>query len=95
MIITTESLSNMSEMVKLSFTKEEETKLIIDLNQVVKYIEAMNEMDTENEEPLAYIHSQEINFREDVVSDNEDKNELHTKAPEEINGYYEVPRILE
>lgn len=95
MIITTEDFNNMSEMVKLRFIKEDETKLIKDLNQLVKFIEIMNEMDTDKEEPLAYIHSQKNNFREDVVADIEAIKGLHANAPEDINGYYVVPRIID
>lgn len=50
MRITKEVFLNMSDMIKVSFTEEEEIKLTKDLNQMIEFIETMNEFDTNNEE---------------------------------------------
>lgn len=96
MKISKERFQNISDVVKLSYTEKEEKKLTKDLNQLIEFIDTMNEMNTDNEEPQAYIHSQKNIYREDLPSDMiSEVEELHANAPESIDGYYVVPRILE
>ncbi len=95
MRITKERFNKIAEIVKLSYTEEEEVKLHKDLNQLVKFIETMNEMDTDGVEPMAYIHSLKNVYREDIATDISTEQELHSNAPDNIDGYYVVPRILE
>jgi aspartyl-tRNA(Asn)/glutamyl-tRNA(Gln) amidotransferase subunit C len=94
MRITKESLRNVSNTVKLSLTAEEELRLIKDLNQLIDFIETMNELDTDNEEPMTYIHSNKNVYRDDVVTNSNAGQELHSNAPESTDGYYVVPRIM-
>lgn len=95
MKITNEIFHNISDMVKLSYTEEEEIRLIKDLNQLVEFIDPMNEQNTDNEEPMSYIHSVNNIYREDIEDDINIAKELHANAPNIKNGYYVVPRIQE
>lgn len=95
MKITKERFNNLADMVMLSLTEEEEMKLNKDLNQMIEFIETMNEMDTDGVEPMTYIHSLKNVYREDIRTDFGTKGALHANAPEAMDGYYVVPRILE
>ena len=53
MRINNKMLHDISDMVKISCTDEEESRLIKDLNQLVEFIDTMDKMVTDNEEPLA------------------------------------------
>jgi aspartyl-tRNA(Asn)/glutamyl-tRNA(Gln) amidotransferase subunit C len=85
MKITREKFSYLSDLVKLNFTQTEEIKLNKDLNQLLEFIDTMNEVSTDDVEPLAYAHQLKNVFREDLA----------TNVPESNNGCYVVPRILE
>lgn len=95
MKINKEKFSYLSDLVKLNFTVSEETKLTNDLNQLLEFLETMNELDTDNVEPMTYIHSLENIYREDVASDIGTGQELLANAPENGNGCYIVPRIMD
>ncbi|NLO10505.1 MAG: Asp-tRNA(Asn)/Glu-tRNA(Gln) amidotransferase subunit GatC [Clostridiales bacterium] len=95
MKITKERFNNIADMVKLSLIKEEETKLNKDLNQLLDFIETMNEIDTDDVVPMDYVHSLRNVYREDIATDLSTKEEEHANAPDFMDGYYVVPRILE
>ena len=54
----------------------------------------MNEQDSENVEPMAYIHSIKNVYRDDEVTDSISGQKLHENAPEISDDYYVVPRII-
>lgn len=95
MNINNEIFSNISDMVKLSFTEEEENRLIKDLNQSVDFIDSMNNINTDKVEAMTHIHSDSNIYRDDLTDKFEEDIELHANALDSNNGYYVVPRILD
>lgn len=95
MKISKEVFHYISDMVKLSYTEEEENRLIMDLNQLVDFIDSMNDQNTDSDEPMTFIHSVNNIYREDIEKDINIEKELHTNAPEIQSDYYVVPRIQE
>lgn len=95
MKINNDIFNNILNMVKLSCTEEEKKQLIKDLNQLVGFIDTMSELNTDNVEPMTYIHSTRNVYREDIVNDSKEDHDIHANALEIKDGYYVVPRILE
>lgn len=95
MKINNEVFNNISDMVKLSFTEEEKSRLIKDLNQLVEFIDSMNDMNTDKVEAMTHIHSESNIYRDDLEDNYEEDEILHANAPDSRNGYYVVPRILD
>lgn len=95
MKIDNEKFAYLSDLVKLDFTDSEKTKLSNDLNKLLEFLETMNELDTDNVEPMTYIHSLKNIYREDLATDIGTGQELLLNAPENSNGCYIVPRILD
>ena len=95
MKMTKEAFDNLLDQVKLSFTEDEKTRLTKDLNQLIEFFDTMNELDTDNIEPMAYIHQLKNIFREDVSVDSGRGQDLLANAPETSHGLYVVPRIME
>ncbi|HHT88977.1 MAG TPA: Asp-tRNA(Asn)/Glu-tRNA(Gln) amidotransferase subunit GatC [Clostridiales bacterium] len=94
MKLTQEDFNKILNTVKISLSEEEEIKLIKDLNQLIEFIDTMNEQDSENVEPMAYIHSIKNVYRDDEVTDSISGQKLHENAPEISDDYYVVPRII-
>lgn len=95
MLLTNEDINELSDMLRIDLTDEEGVKLVNDLNLLIEFIEGMNELDTDNEEPMSYVHSISNVYRDDLVVDSKSKQELHGNAHERIDDYYVVPRIME
>ena len=60
---------------------------------VLKHVDAMNEVDTTNVEPMAHAIDFVNVMREDKVYYEQTKEELMKNAPYEENGFFRVPKI--
>lgn len=94
MKINKNNFSHTADMVKLNFSKKEEKQLIDDLNKTFEFIDTMNLLDTENIEPMDYIHSMKNVFREDVVLNADTNEQLLSNAPDFQDEYYVVPKTI-
>ena len=64
MALTREEVLKIAKLSKLSFEEKEIEKFQIELNDILGYIDMLNEVDTSKVEPLVYINDVVNNFRE-------------------------------
>lgn len=76
------------EDAKIERTKEE-------FNKILAWIEELNEIDTENVEPLIAVNDTTLRVREDVVSDGNYKDDILKNAPSAEYDYFAVPKVVE
>ena len=89
------TVERVAQLAKLSFSDEEKEKVREEMTKIVSFIEKMNELDTENVEPLIFM-SDEINpIREDVARIDISKEEILKNAPQKDSDYFKVPKFLE
>ncbi len=64
------------------------------LSDILLYVDKLNEIDTNNVEPMA--HAVEINnaFRDDVVENVSGNKDSLSNAPEKDEHYFKVPKII-
>ena len=65
------------------------------MGRMLDYIDQLNELDTEGTEPLSHIFSVSNVFREDIVENGDDRENLLANAPEKKNGAFVVPKTVE
>jgi aspartyl-tRNA(Asn)/glutamyl-tRNA(Gln) amidotransferase subunit C len=88
-------VKHIAKLSRLEMTEEEVERFSEQLSSIVGYIEKLNELETESVEPLA--HCLEIHnvFREDVVKESFGVESALSNAPQRVNGYFKVPKILD
>lgn len=84
-----------AKLSRLDLTDEEVKEFTGQLSSILDYMAKMNELDTENVEPLA--HCLPINnvFREDVPCESLGTEKTLANAPQRDGGFFKVPKILE
>ena len=65
------------------------------LSGILKWIEQLQEVNTDNVEPLANVVDIELHLREDEQTDGGDPGKVLSNAPETVEGYYVVPKVVE
>jgi aspartyl-tRNA(Asn)/glutamyl-tRNA(Gln) amidotransferase subunit C len=65
------------------------------LSGILKWIEQLQEVSTDGVEPLANVVDIELELREDEVTDGGDSGKVLSNAPETVEGYYVVPKVVE
>ncbi|KAA9349683.1 Asp-tRNA(Asn)/Glu-tRNA(Gln) amidotransferase subunit GatC [Larkinella humicola] len=90
-----ETLHKIAHLARLDVRPEEEQPLIDSLNEVLTWMEQLNEIDTTGVEPLTHI-SAEINvLREDIVGHQLPRQQALENAPDKTDTYFQVPKVIE
>jgi len=69
--------------------------LIKDLNEIIGFIDQLNEVNTDNVDPLSSVTGHDLPLRKDKVIDGEINDKILENAPEKISGYFVVPKVVE
>ncbi len=65
------------------------------LSNIIEFVEQLAEVDTDNVEPLANVVDINLELREDVINDGNCVDKVLANAPEETQGYFVVPKVVE
>ena len=95
MSVSKKDVEYVAELARLSFTEEEKNELIGDLNSVLGYIEKLDELDTKDTDIIVNPYYIENKFREDEVEPSMELNYVLENAPQILEEYIVVPKIIE
>ena len=82
-------------MAKLDLSGAEKEQAKEDMANMLDYIDMLNELDTAGVEPMSHVFPVHNVFREDVVSNGDDRENMLANAPERKDGCYKVPKTVE
>ena len=93
-IIDDETIENVCILAKLSLSDEAKENAKHDMQKMLDYVEKLDELDTDGVEPLSHIFGDENVFRDDVVTNGDDKEAMLFNAPKAKEGQYQVPKTI-
>ena len=95
MSIDNKTVRKVSKLAKIRISEQEETKLIEELNNILRWVDELKKVDTEKIEPMLSVFNESMVMRKDEVS-SETSDELVLKnAPESKSGFFVVPKVVE
>jgi len=92
-MITIKDVEHVAKLARLKLSEDEKVTFSKQLDDILKYVEQMNEIDTTGVEPMSHAIPLTNVMREDEVIYTNTKKELMANAPEEEDGFFKVPRI--
>lgn len=92
--VSDEDIENIEILSKLELSDKEKIKAKEDMEIMLNYFDKMNELDTEGVEPLSHIYDLNNVFREDVVTNIDDRENMLSNAPEVENHCFKVPKTV-
>lgn len=95
MEITSEMIDDVAALAKLNLTEAEKIQAKQDLEQILGYMEKIQELDTDTTEPLMYVLPQRNVFREDIEEPGTERELILSNAPEQKDGCFLVPKTVE
>ena len=94
MNIDLETIRKIAHLARLEFKDQEEATLLKDFNKILDWMDKLNEVNTDDVEPLIHM-SEEINvLREDVAVNMLSHSEALLNAPKKDSDYFRVPKFL-
>ena len=94
MELNKEMVAKLAKLAQLEFNPEETESIRIDLQQMIGFVEKLNEIDTEGILPLTHISKTENSLREDVVQGSVDNETALSNAPERLDQFFTVPKVI-
>ncbi len=94
MRILVEHVAHIAKLAKLKFSETELQKLAGELDEILAYIEKLNELDTKNVEPLSHPIMISNVMREDIVAPSLPPEMAVKNAPESQGTFFKVPKVI-
>ena len=89
------TVTTISYLSRLKIDGEKEEKITNDLENIIKFVDQLNDIDTSDIEPLTNPLEKTAKTREDIVTADNLKKELLEIAPSSNEDYFLVPRVVE
>lgn len=93
-IISDETIEYVGILAKLELSDEEKEQAKKDMGSMLDYIDKLNELDVSSVEPMSHVFPVHNVFREDVVTNQDDRESMLANAPEQKQGQYQVPKTV-
>lgn len=84
-----------AELAHIGINEEAAQRMQAELNDIFKMIERIQAVDTEGVEPMMHPHDGVQRLREDKVVFGNNREENLKNAPEEFEGLFLVPQVIE
>ena len=95
MTIDLKTIKHISKLSRISVDDEKAKKLVGDMNSIFDFIEKLNELDTNNVEPLTSVAETTLKLRVDEVKSGNIREQVLKNSPHENEDFFVVPRVVE
>lgn len=93
--ISDKTIEYVAGLAKLELSDSEKQTAKKDMEKMLDYFDTLRELDTSGVEPMSHVFSVNNVFREDVVTNGDDRENMLKNAPEQRDGAFRVPRTTE
>ncbi len=94
MTLNAATVREVAHLARLELTEAEVEQFTRQLNDILRYVAKLNEVDTSGVPPLAYVLTGQPAFREDEVQPSLPLAEVLANAPQKNQNFFLVPRII-
>ncbi|MEI6205300.1 MAG: Asp-tRNA(Asn)/Glu-tRNA(Gln) amidotransferase subunit GatC [Desulfuromonadales bacterium] len=95
MKITLADVEHVARLARLELTDGEKNLFAGQMDAIIGYVEKIRELDTEGVIPTSHAVPMENAFREDVVRSSIGVEQALGNAPQRVDTFYKVPKVIE
>jgi aspartyl-tRNA(Asn)/glutamyl-tRNA(Gln) amidotransferase subunit C len=95
MSIDKNKIKHVSKLARISVDDEKINGLTKDLSSIFKFIEQLNELNTDKVEPLSSILNEALRSRKDEINDGQIREKILENSPQKNEEFFVVPKVLE
>ena len=95
MSIDKDTVKHISKLARISINEKKIDNLSKDLSSIMKFIEKLNELNTDKTAPLTSIINASLKSREDEVKDGKIRDQILKNSPERNDEFFVVPKVVE
>jgi aspartyl-tRNA(Asn)/glutamyl-tRNA(Gln) amidotransferase subunit C len=95
MKITEEIIDHIAHLSRLEFEGEDKKLIIQDLERIVGMMDTLQQIPTDDVEPLIFMTEEYNALREDVAEVSLSQQEVLKNAPKKDSDYFRIPKVLD
>ena len=95
MSIDKDTVKHISKLARISLDDEKIDSLSKDLSSIIKFIEKLNELKTDETKPLTSIINSSLKPRKDEIKDGKIRDQILKNSPEKNDEFFVVPKVIE
>jgi len=89
------TVARIARLARIEVPESELEPLAGELSHILTWIEQLNEVDIEGVEPMTSVTPMRLFQRDDVVTEGGRADAVLANAPEQTEGYFVVPKVIE
>jgi len=95
MKISKEEVKHIAMLSRLELDEKEIAVYQDQLSRILEYVEKLSEIDTSNVEPVSHVIELNNVMRQDIVKPSLPRDEALKNAPDSVDKFFRVPKIIE
>ena len=95
MSIDKDTVKHIAKLARISLDEKKINSLSKDLSSIMKFIEKLNELNTDKTSPLTSIINASLRTREDEVKGGKIRDQILKNSPEKNDKFFVVPKVIE
>lgn len=84
-----------ASLARLELTEAEHEKIAPQLERILGMVDQLQQVNTDGVEPLANVVGIALPLRADAVTDGDCRDKVLGNAPDELQGFFGVPKVVE
>jgi aspartyl-tRNA(Asn)/glutamyl-tRNA(Gln) amidotransferase subunit C len=92
---STQDVEYVAKLARLEVTNQEKEKFTAQLNDILLYIDKLNELDTTGVAPMSHAITVTNAFREDKIIESLGTEKALANAPDARGEFFRVPKVIE
>ena len=88
-------VARIARLARIEIDPEKRTALAAELSNIMGWIEQLNEVDTDGVPPMTSVGEMALSLRSDEVTDGDQVEKVLANAPEQQDGHFVVPKVVE
>jgi aspartyl-tRNA(Asn)/glutamyl-tRNA(Gln) amidotransferase subunit C len=93
--ISEDQVKHVAHLARLAISEDEAVMFTSQLDAIISFAEQLNELDTDDVQPTSHVLHMKNVMREDVPKEGLPVEEVLKNAPDQKNGQFRVPTIIE
>ena len=95
MSVDLQIVKRVARLARIAVSEEDAERMTGELNAILGFVEQLNEVDVSGVEPMTSVTPMEMKKRADLVNDGEIADDIVRNAPDTVNHFFLVPKVVE
>ena len=95
MAVTTTDVEHVAKLARLELSENEKERFTEQMNAILTYADKLNELDTNDVQPTSHVLKMVNVMRDDHIRPSLTIEQVMNNAPDEEDGHFRVPAVIE